>query len=57
MAGGWQIKAKRDYLEGRHRTNWFYMSRLAALKEFSYMKVTTADTTTATHLSCLLECD
>jgi len=34
-----QIKTKRDYLEGRHRTNWFYMSRLAALKEFSYMQV------------------
>jgi len=32
------IKDKRDYLEGRHRTNWFYMSRIAALKEFSYMK-------------------
>jgi len=35
---GWQIKTKRDYLEGRHRTNWFYMSRIAALKEFTYMK-------------------
>lgn len=33
-----QIKSKRDYLEGRHRTNWFYMSRIAALKEFTYMK-------------------
>jgi len=32
------IKTKRDYLEGRHRTNWFYMSRIAALKEFTYMK-------------------
>jgi len=32
------IKINRDYLEGRHRTNWFYMSRIAALKEFSYMK-------------------
>jgi RIO kinase 2 len=33
------IKQKRDYLIHRKSASWLYMSRLAALKEFAYMKV------------------
>ncbi|XP_067927961.1 serine/threonine-protein kinase RIO2-like [Watersipora subatra] len=33
-----QIKNKRDYHKGRRGVNWLYLSRLAAIKEFSYMK-------------------
>lgn len=33
------VKNKRDYLGKRHKTNWLYMSRLSALREFAYMKV------------------
>ena len=33
------IKEKRDYLEHRKSASWLYLSRLAALKEFAYMKV------------------
>lgn len=32
------IKTKRDYLQGRHKSNWLYISRLAAMKEFAFMK-------------------
>lgn len=32
------IKTKRDYLQGRHKSNWLYISRLAATKEFAFMK-------------------
>ncbi|XP_021867364.1 uncharacterized protein [Spinacia oleracea] len=32
------VKAKRDYLRHRSSYNWLYLSRLAALKEFSFMK-------------------
>ena len=32
------IKTKRDYLQGRHKSNWLYVSRLAAVKEFAFMK-------------------
>lgn len=32
------IKAKRDYLKHREHASWQYMARLAALKEFAYMK-------------------
>mmetsp|Transcript_978 Transcript_978/g.2967 ORF Transcript_978/g.2967 Transcript_978/m.2967 type:complete len:476 (+) Transcript_978:100-1527(+) len=32
------IKAKRDYLQHREHASWMYMARLAALKEFAYMK-------------------
>jgi RIO kinase 2 len=32
------IKTKRDYLQGRHKSNWLYISRLAAVKEFAFMK-------------------
>lgn len=33
------VKSKRDYLEHRNSYNWLYLSRLAALKEFAFMKV------------------
>jgi len=33
------VKSKRDYLRHRSSYNWLYLSRLAALKEFAFMKV------------------
>ena len=33
------VKSKRDYLRHRSNYNWLYLSRLAALKEFAFMKV------------------
>jgi RIO kinase 2 len=41
------VKSKRDYLRHRSSFNWLYLSRLAALKEFAFMKV---------NLSLLKEC-
>ncbi|KAI9821800.1 MAG: hypothetical protein M1827_002381 [Pycnora praestabilis] len=32
------VKANRDYLRNRHSGSWMYMSRLAAVKEFTFMK-------------------
>ncbi|KAF1944369.1 RIO1-domain-containing protein [Clathrospora elynae] len=32
------VKANRDYLRNRQGGSWMYMSRLAALKEFEFMK-------------------
>lgn len=32
------IKQKRDYMKGREHASWMYMARLAAIKEFAYMK-------------------
>lgn len=32
------IKEKRDYLQHRQSASWMYMARLAAVKEFAYMK-------------------
>ncbi|TVU36234.1 hypothetical protein EJB05_18159 [Eragrostis curvula] len=32
------VKSKRDYLVHRRSFNWLYLSRLAALKEFAFMK-------------------
>merc|ERR1719356_980526 len=32
------IKTKRDYLRGREHASWMYMARLAAVKEYAYMK-------------------
>lgn len=32
------IKSKRDYLQHRQHGSWMYMARLAAAKEFAYMK-------------------
>ena len=32
------VKEKIDYLEGRFKSNWLYLSRLAATKEFAFMK-------------------
>lgn len=33
------VKANRDYLRKRNSGSWMYMSRLAALKEYAFMKV------------------
>ncbi len=33
------VKAKRDYLRHRSSYSWLYLSRLAAIKEFAFMKV------------------
>ncbi|CUS13332.1 unnamed protein product [Tuber aestivum] len=33
------VKANRDYLRNRHSGSWMYMSRLAALKEYAFMKI------------------
>lgn len=33
------IKEKRDYLQKRKSASWIYMSRLAAMKEYAFMKV------------------
>ncbi|XP_042043536.1 serine/threonine-protein kinase rio2-like [Salvia splendens] len=32
------VKSKRDYLRHRRSFNWLYLSRLAAIKEFAFMK-------------------
>ncbi|KAI4346490.1 hypothetical protein L6164_007381 [Bauhinia variegata] len=32
------VKSKRDYLKHRNSYNWLYLSRLAALKEYAFMK-------------------
>lgn len=32
------VKSKRDYLKHRSSFSWLYLSRLAALKEFAFMK-------------------
>ncbi|KAJ4351497.1 Serine/threonine-protein kinase rio2 [Didymosphaeria variabile] len=32
------VKANRDYLRNRSSASWMYMSRLAAMKEFEFMK-------------------
>jgi RIO kinase 2 len=32
------VKANRDYLRNRSSASWMYMSRLAAIKEFAFMK-------------------
>jgi len=33
-----QIKNKRDYLLHRKSASWLYMSRLASIKEYAFMK-------------------
>ena len=33
------IKSKRDYLRKGQSASWMYMSRLAAIKEYAFMKV------------------
>ncbi|KAM4879756.1 serine/threonine-protein kinase RIO2 [Sylvia borin] len=33
------LKNKRDYHKHRHKMSWLYLSRIAAMKEFAYMKV------------------
>ena len=37
------VKANRDYLRNRSSGSWMYMSRLAALKEFEFMKALRAN--------------
>ncbi|KAM9213687.1 Serine/threonine-protein kinase RIO2 [Leptosomus discolor] len=32
------LKNKRDYHKHRHKMSWLYLARLAAMKEFAYMK-------------------
>ncbi|KAM9138251.1 serine/threonine-protein kinase RIO2 [Pangshura tecta] len=32
------LRNKRDYHKHRHKMSWLYLSRLAAMKEFAYMK-------------------
>lgn len=32
------VKSKRDYLKHRTNFNWLYLSRLAAIGEYSFMK-------------------
>ena len=32
------VKSKRDYLKGRTQYSWLYLSRLAALKEYAFLK-------------------
>ncbi|NXJ86190.1 RIOK2 kinase, partial [Trogon melanurus] len=32
------LKNKRDYHKHRHKMSWLYLSRLAAMREFAYMK-------------------
>jgi RIO kinase 2 len=32
------VKDKRDYLRKGHHYSWLYLSRLAAIKEFAFMK-------------------
>lgn len=34
-----KLKEKRDYHCHRHSTSWLYLSRLSAMKEYAYMKV------------------
>ncbi|KAK6363505.1 Serine kinase [Orbilia blumenaviensis] len=33
------VKANRDYLRNRNSASWMYMSRLAAMKEFAFMRI------------------
>jgi len=32
------VKDNRDYLKGRSNSSWLYLSRIASLKEFAFMK-------------------
>jgi uncharacterized membrane protein YgcG len=34
-----KLKEKRDYHRHRRNTSWIYLSRLSAMKEYAYMKV------------------
>ena len=39
-----RLKEKRDYHQYRKHTSWLYLSRLAATKEFAFMKVCLTNT-------------
>lgn len=32
------VKTNRDYLQGRSNQSWLYLSRIASLKEYAFMK-------------------
>lgn len=32
------VRNSRDYMQGKHKASWLYMSRLAAMKEYSFMR-------------------
>ena len=49
------VKSKRDYLRHRSSYNWLYLSRLAALKEFAFMKVLFHLPLLFSLCSCILE--
>lgn len=34
-----KLREKRDYHKHRSKTSWLYLARLAAAKEFAFMKV------------------
>jgi len=46
------IKSKRDYLRKGQSASWMYMSRLAAIKEYAFMKVRQRLSLPARLLSC-----
>ena len=37
------VKSKRDYLKNRSKNNWLYLSRLAAIREYSFMEALFAE--------------
>jgi RIO kinase 2 len=49
------VKSKRDYLRHRSSFNWLYLSRLAALKEFAFMKVSLSLSSTVFASSYILD--
>lgn len=32
------VRKNRDYMQGKHKSSWLYMSKLAAIKEYAFMK-------------------
>ena len=32
------VRKQRDYMKGKHKASWLYMSRLAAIKEYAFMR-------------------
>lgn len=50
-----QLKNKRDYLKHRQGYNWLYLARLAALKEFAFIKVFSYDSYSILFYSFMFE--
>ena len=48
-----KIKEKRDYHKHRNNASWLYLSRIAAAKEFAFMKVCFKN---QSRLNCLCKC-